>query len=478
MLESCAGTMVKASHLKYVPVESFADEKGIPFTLNDHTSTRYLSLAYPAWIIEAMTSIGLSQLSSWEFLKDLNSTIAQHPIAFRTKSATWHSQLAGTLVKLATDAEHLSMIQDMCLIPLDNGTWTSAKGQSIFFSKGEASLEIPTGIEVLVVDSSAQSDPDRCKLLTALGVKSWEAPEICRLILKTHESSRFDPKLLTVDELVSHAAFLYNASWQPPKTADLWFATVKEERCLGRKLYIPGSIESDSPATRIFKQLQRQFAVIHSDYFKAFAPDASWSTWFVGNLGLSMVPRLISPYIDPIPRPVQAPDLLSEFDWDAFVDSEPVGQDSAPSESQPLTMQSSGHALDDYQMQLMLLEQQNKKRLLMARSEENKMLPSIIPLSSPKSAETFEIDQASKPRFADSRIQQLTGLGQQKKVSGLVALQGMRTLSQVMTPAASKAQEQQHLAQQPFDRNQQQAARQGSLEALEPTGKLCAIFAP
>lgn len=33
--------------------------------------------------------------------------------------------------------------------------------------------------------------------------------------------------------------------------------------------------------------------------------------------------------------------------------------------------QSSGHALQDYQMQLMLLEQQNKKRLLMARQEQD-----------------------------------------------------------------------------------------------------------
>merc|ERR1712000_420534 len=35
----------------------------------------------------------------------------------------------------------------------------------------------------------------------------------------------------------------------------------------------------------------------------------------------------------------------------------------------------SNHALQDYQMQLMLLEQQNKKRLMMARQEQDNMMP-------------------------------------------------------------------------------------------------------
>jgi hypothetical protein len=320
VLESCAGTMVKASSLKHVPLDPFADGEGIPFTLSSHTAASYLSLRYPAWAIEATSSIGVSQLSPREFLGDLSSAITQDPTTFRTRSATWHSQLAETLVKLATDAELMSMIQDICLIPLHDGNWTSARGQSMFFSKSETSLEIPSGIEVLIVDSSAESDPNRRKLFTSLGVKAWEAPEICRLVLRIHESSNFDPKTLAVDQLISHAAFLYNASWQPPKTADLWFATMQDERCLGRKLYIPGSIETNSPAARIFTQLQKQFAVIHNDYLKAFALDADWPIWLVSNLGLSMVPRLITPRVDPKPQPTQTLEIhenaIADGDFD------------------------------------------------------------------------------------------------------------------------------------------------------------------
>ncbi|PMD47662.1 hypothetical protein L207DRAFT_415975, partial [Hyaloscypha variabilis F] len=284
VFESCAGIMVKPSSLKHVPLNPFADGEGKPFTLGPQTEASYLSLKYPAWVVEAIGAIGVSQLSPQEFLQDLSSAVKQDPTTFHTRSATWHSQLSETLVKLGTDAELLTIIQDISLIPLNDGTWTCAKGHAIFLSKSETSLEIPGGIEVFVLDSTAEADPNRRKLFTSLGVKSWEAPEICRLILQVHASPDFDPKSLTRNQLISHAMFLYKASWQPPKTSDLWFATMQGECCLGRKLYIPGSIAADSPAGRIFAQLQKKFSVIHKDYLEASTLDADWPLWLVSNL--------------------------------------------------------------------------------------------------------------------------------------------------------------------------------------------------
>ena len=210
VLESFAGTMVKASSLKHVP---FADGEGKSFTLDSCTAAGYLSSKYPSWVIDATLSIGLSQLTPQEFLRDLNLAIAKDSKEFCTRSATWHSQLAEVLLKFTADAELMSMLEDLSIIPLHDGSWTSSRGGSLFFSRSETSQEIPSGIKVLIVDSSADSDPNRRRIFTSLGVKSWEAPEICRLILKAHESSDFDPKLLTADQLISHAAFLYNASW-------------------------------------------------------------------------------------------------------------------------------------------------------------------------------------------------------------------------------------------------------------------------
>lgn len=323
VLESCAGTMAKPASLKYVPLDPFADGEGTPFTLDPQTAPRYLSLKYPFWALESTNAIGVSKLSSQEFLEDLSSAIVRDPTKFHNRSASWHSQLAETLVKLGTDKELLSVIQDICLIPLHDGTWTCARGHVIFFSKSETSLEIPSGIEIFVLDPRAESDHNRRTLFTFLGVKAWEAPEICRLILQVHASPTFKPESLRRDQLISHAEFLYKASWQPPKTADLWFATRQDERCLGRKLYVPGNIAADSPAARIFTQLQKKFAVIHNDYLEGSPSDADWPLWLVGNLGLSMVPRLITPEIYPKPRPPQTSEVGgSEIAGGDLVDDE------------------------------------------------------------------------------------------------------------------------------------------------------------
>lgn len=341
----------EASIIEVRALDLFADGEGIPFTLNSQTATTYLSLKYPVWASEATATIGVSPLSPKEFLQDLSLAVTQDPTTFRARSAIWHSHLAETLAKLGSDLELLSMIKDICLIPLQDGTWTSARGHVIFFSKGESSLKIPSGIEVFSIDSTAECDPNRCKLFNALGVKRWEAQEICRLVLKIHASSDFKPKSLTRDELVSHAMFLYTAKWQPPKTADLWFATIQDERCQGRKLYIPGSIKGNSPEGRIFSQLKEKFAVIHNEYLEMLPLDPDWTPWLVDNLGLSMVPRLITPHIDPEPQPVKTSE--------------------APEMEHTDVLASGNLTIQDYHTQSPLLDDQKKTRLHVVQPPQN-----------------------------------------------------------------------------------------------------------
>jgi hypothetical protein len=132
-------------------------------------------------------------------------------------------------------------------------------------------------------------------------------------------------------------------------------------------LYIPGSAESNSPAGRVFAQLQKKFSVIHVDYLNVPGLGLGWPSWLVTNLGLSMVPRLIYPHVKPRPQPVTQ--TLQELS-STIVEPEPdsTGIDTGGPPGRPPAQ--GNHALQqDYQMQLMLLEQQNKKRLLMARQE-------------------------------------------------------------------------------------------------------------
>ncbi len=302
-----------------------------------------------------------------------------------------------------------------------------------FFSKSETSLEMPSGIEALIIDSTAESYLNRRRLFTSLGVKAWEAPEICRLVLKVHESPDFDPKSLTVDQLISHARFLYQASWQPPKTADIWFVTMQDERCMGRKLYIPGNVEKNSPAARIFAQLQKQFSVIHNEYLRLFTLDADWPMWLINNLGLSKIPRFITLHVEPQPQPTQtleihkgantnnkdsdpkkddlspgvivlpsymaggkdidiareAGDKPSVVDSDALDDffDDFLGEENPASMEKPGLITSAGNlALQNYQIKLMRLEQQNKKGLMMTRINPDQMnSPQMISAASPLS---------------------------------------------------------------------------------------------
>ncbi|RSL57984.1 hypothetical protein CEP53_006272, partial [Fusarium sp. AF-6] len=152
-----------------------------------------------------------------------------------------------------------------------------------------------------------------------------------RNVLKVHGPANFDPKALTRDQLISHATFLYQASWRPPKTADIWFSTVQDDRCLGRKLYIPGYVEKNSTAARIFAYLQKQLSVMHGDYLDAFPSDPDWLTWLVDNVGLSMVPRLVTPPLDPEPQPTKTLEESVNEDEHTMMDDE-IDQTSAQSQ--------------------------------------------------------------------------------------------------------------------------------------------------
>jgi hypothetical protein len=311
VFESCVGNLVRPSTLAHVSTDFCI--AGEPFTLCELTKDRYLSSSYPSWVIEAMLSVGVSQLTPQEFVEDLATMITTDAELFHSKTSKWHEQLARTLVKHCTDTELMDLIQDLPIIPLSDGTWTAARGNNIFFATSNTSLAIPDGIRIMIVDSDVPNDPHRRTLLTYLGVKALEAPRICRVILSVHASADFDPQLLDRAQLVSHATYLYQAKWQPPKGADLWFATARNEVFRGREMYIPGSSSTNSAAARIFSVLEKQFPVMHTDYLQALPGGSEWLDWLVQNLGLSRIPRLITPVVEPRPQPMEVPPKESDL---------------------------------------------------------------------------------------------------------------------------------------------------------------------
>ena len=293
ILESCARRLAKPSELIYVPSQ-FVDAKSRPFSLCNRSTEIYLSRKYPEWAIDSICSLGVGKLSPEAFLLDLGTYISTEAESFQKRPLTWHSQLAKALLPFTTDTKLKELLNNLRIIPLQNKKWTARNAQRIFFPTKFNSMNPPSSLNILLVQTAAATSPDCRKLFTALGVKEYDAFDICNMIIDIHNAPSFDPKSLTLSQLISHTAFLYKSSWPPRKNSELWFATTKDDRCQGSMLYIPEAAENDSPAARVFKQLIKKFPVIHDDYRKCFPTDSAWPRWIAETFNLSNVPHLVT----------------------------------------------------------------------------------------------------------------------------------------------------------------------------------------
>lgn len=307
VLESCAHVMAEASQLVYVDRNKYADEKGEPFTLSTLTESRYLSPKYPLWTIESICELGVLKLSDREFLNDLKSMIDDNPTDFRARSPQWHSQLAKALTVLTAQPDLMSTLEDLCIIPLSDGGWTTARNELLFlqgalppnlynkFNPGN----FHTSPILIFVDQVAARDETRRGLFERLGVGSASASQICQRISESHASPSFEPGRWTPDGLMSHARFLYEAKWSSDRDVDLWFATSNDERCKGSRLYIPGSVSygsEDSASARVFKKLATKYPIIHDAYMTNTQRD--WKVFLIETLKLSTIPRLVTYSVD------------------------------------------------------------------------------------------------------------------------------------------------------------------------------------
>lgn len=297
IVESYAGSMAKPSDLFYPPVDTFRDEAGIPFTMTASTMSKYLSAKYPEWAIDPLLALGVKKMTEQDFLDELKQMILKESKIFQNKSKSWHSQLAKSLLPLATVEKYRNVLVSMELIPLRDSQmhtseWVAAHNRMIFFSSKTNNNRIPTTVPVDIVRRDADADLDRRSLFTQLGVKPCKDAEICQSIVRMHAESKFDPYTFTAEELLSHAVFLYKASWQPPDNTELWFATATEKRCKGSNLYVQSEFKPKPAAERVNEQLKAEFPFIHSKYLTTLSKDTGWLTWLYRSFNISTIPRI------------------------------------------------------------------------------------------------------------------------------------------------------------------------------------------
>lgn len=226
--------------------------------------------------------------------------VCKHVMEFRQKPVDWHSWLALVLAPILTSNFHsaASILYSLPIVPLRDGQWVKPNTKTLLFP-GAGNIVVPPGIEIGEIHPDGSQDSRR-HLFSLLGAQPFVASKICDIIIKKHSDHGFRPALLSRDELVSHAIFLYNTGWNnlsfrdSASTKSIWLVSELNIHYLGSELYI----DSDMPysATKFFERSRNKFPFLHKDYLSALHDGkiGGFPEWMVQNLSLHKLPRISS----------------------------------------------------------------------------------------------------------------------------------------------------------------------------------------
>ncbi|KUJ23972.1 uncharacterized protein LY89DRAFT_712924 [Mollisia scopiformis] len=295
VLYSQSGTLTRPNSLIYVP-EKFTFNAA-PLTISAQTSGRYLSGRYLESDLKYLEVMSVEAMSELRFFAELTSFLKTSMGVFKTKSRAWHSHLASILMRLPR--EYYTQLADLTLVPLNNGTWIAANGRQILFPAAKAEFELPGGLELSVVDSTAAADPARKKLYSFLGVGDLEQEPVVRHIRDLHQNNRVNSSSVSRGALVSQIKFLYSAAWINPEFQRFWFMSESGQRIHGSQLY-QDSTKALS-ATFFFGAHRNKFRFIHKDYMEASGQGRKcdlWVAWLEEKMDVATIPRLVSTTTD------------------------------------------------------------------------------------------------------------------------------------------------------------------------------------
>lgn len=283
--------------LFYVP-DQYLDSKGIPLTLSKATQSQYISPLYKPTTLPALKKLGVKELTFDTFLSHLKWLIDQDFATFKSRDNDWHSKLAAVLASEIKNTTYNTRVKELRIIPLRTGEWVTASTDSIFFSKNDSDFKAPGGVEMAVVDPVAEADFNQQRLLTGLGVKSFDTANVCQLILNLHAVQTNISKL-SLEDLISQVKFLYKSNWIPPQPVDLWFMAESGRRQKGSTLYIDTDRNDKLSATSLFTYKRTSVQFLHTDYISQFPEQSKgWKSWLGKHFGLSTYPRLVSTATD------------------------------------------------------------------------------------------------------------------------------------------------------------------------------------
>ncbi|KAI9686954.1 MAG: hypothetical protein M1822_002707 [Bathelium mastoideum] len=286
VLESYAGTFELPPSLCHVPMQ-FTDGKPRPtplMVIGDRPS-KFLNSEYS---YQDVSHLGVKKVDMDGFLWSLWHIVRDYPDSVHTQPQEWHSRVAQAI----TNGASRNDVTSIAIIPLRDGTWTSAWAGDLYFPELDQGLEIPDGINVHVIDENAAQDPHRRRLYQWLGAKKLTIAEVCELVLYGHEEH--ESQNWNRSQIISHAWYLFRAS-KTYRLEDPRRLRLAEQGAdsvhHADKMYI--SLQQEYNITEFFPDGLPSIHILDRAYVEK-APDNlrdEWIKWLQG-LGMWCIPRL------------------------------------------------------------------------------------------------------------------------------------------------------------------------------------------
>ena len=295
------------------------DGHGEPL-LRDASPELYLSNKYALSDIDILRDYGMSKIAVDQILdlveqdlKDANSRVRSPSM-----SSDWNTKMAMLLSSpfLLSPfnryrAYATRRVKNMAVIPLQDGSWTSAnsEGGRIIFTTAKG-VGIPRGTSLRLVCSKAEGDPERSKLFDHLGVLHVDVDTVRDAVLLRHHQLRTKGGRMDTNLFVEHLRFLYltdHLSTDPKKSQkDVLVHNRNAELRAPHRIVVYLPDDHEFGAQKIYETLRQRvpkpeilpFSFLHPSFLEhipatPFGASREWRQWLLDYVDLERFVPLI-----------------------------------------------------------------------------------------------------------------------------------------------------------------------------------------
>lgn len=273
--------------------------------LQDATQDIYLSSRYSEEVKSKLRqpAYGLAQLNFDTFLALLRQDLACNDSKMRDSATSdeWHTVVAKQLTQIRRTRD----IDDLELLPLQNGRWVTSKNAPVYLPTIDK-ISIPAGLDLQVLSPSAVANDARTELFLRLGAAEATFNTVRIAILMGFQGSRFDRL-----SLVSPLRFLYETS--PPRMEMHKFEPIGvfENIYLGSSdqrwyvkpsqtdIYLPGDSDPYGPAILLsdcdtIAPIYAEPILLEDPPLRPSEKHPTWLQWLHGCIGIRSRLRLLN----------------------------------------------------------------------------------------------------------------------------------------------------------------------------------------